>query len=76
MAKPDIAELAQTVARMEAALKAREDARATMAAYRAVSQRFAADLSDPRDVLVSRGGALMMTQALARNGGKSGAPFS
>jgi hypothetical protein len=65
MARPDQAELARVVARMEGNLAARGEAAPLLAAYRRLVARFEADLDDPRDVLLSRGGALMLVQALA-----------
>jgi hypothetical protein len=57
-------ELRETVARMERRLSSIDDesARELMAAYEALRARFAADLGDERDELLSRGGALMLAQ--------------
>lgn len=63
---PDYEEVAATVARLEATFAEREDVRARMLmeAYQQVSDRFTADLSDKRDLALSRGAALMLIQAL------------
>ncbi|GKY88554.1 hypothetical protein [Sinisalibacter aestuarii] len=63
MTSPDTDALAETVARMEARFGTGEGAR-FMPAYAAAAARFEADLDDARDVLLSRGGALMLIQAL------------
>lgn len=57
-------EISLTVLRMEDRLDQVEDPsiRALMAAYRQLIPRFAADLDDQRDQLLSRGGALMLVQ--------------
>ncbi len=61
--RPDLDELLETVARMERRL--RDDASAeVLRAYEAVAARFAADLADDRDVLLSRSAALMLVQEL------------
>lgn len=41
-------------------------ARGLMAAYRSLVPRFAADLRDERDELLTRGGALMLVQQALR----------
>jgi hypothetical protein len=63
---PDYKEIAATVARLEAAFDGREDVRARMLmeAYQQVSDRFTADLSDKRDLALSKGAALMLIQEL------------
>ena len=63
---PDYEEVAATVARLEAAFAEREDVRARMLmeAYQQVSDRFTADLSDKRDLALSKGAALMLIQEL------------
>jgi hypothetical protein len=62
-----VGELRETVERMERSLAARPDAGELMAAYEELRARFAADLGDERDELLSRGGALMLIQgALGR----------
>jgi hypothetical protein len=60
----DIDALQATVARMEARLAALDDdlARELLAAYHALAPVLAADLDDPRDVLLSQGAALMLIQ--------------
>lgn len=59
---PDIAELEATVARMEARFGADPRATELMKSYRDLCTRFADDLSDPRDVMLSRAAALMMVR--------------
>jgi hypothetical protein len=43
-------------------------ARRLLLAYRALEPRFRADLAEPRDVALSCAGALMLAQALLREG--------
>ena len=57
---PGIAELEATIARMEARFDADPRAKDLMESYRNLFGRFADDLSDPRDLLLSRAAALMM----------------
>jgi len=57
---PGTAELKATIARMEARLDDDPHANDLMQSYRDLCTRFAEDLSDPRDVLLSRAAALMM----------------
>jgi hypothetical protein len=59
---PGLDELRETVEHMEQSLAASPDAGELMAAYEEVRARFAADLDDERDELLSRGGALMLIQ--------------
>jgi hypothetical protein len=59
---PGLDELRETVEHMEQSLAASPDAGELMAAYEEVRTRFAADLDDERDELLSRGGALMLIQ--------------
>jgi hypothetical protein len=56
---------------MEESLARRTDerTRALLAAYAELVPRFAEDLGDERDELLSRGGALMLVQALASRPG-------
>jgi hypothetical protein len=64
-----IEELRQTVERMERKLAADggDGARELMRVYSALLPRFATDLRDERDELLTRGGALMLIQeALAQ----------
>ncbi|MDR5693868.1 MAG: hypothetical protein QN198_03025 [Armatimonadota bacterium] len=64
MGHVDIVELRDTVLRMEQRLRMRPErlVRDLMAAYDELIPRFAADLGDEREELVSRGGALMLIQ--------------
>lgn len=57
---PDITEIEATVGRMET----RWGGSAHFAAYRALAERFAADLSDPRDPVSAKSAALMMIRAI------------
>jgi len=57
---PDIAELEATISRMETRFDADPRADGLMKSYRDLGARFANDLSDPRDLLLSRAAALMM----------------
>jgi hypothetical protein len=59
-------ELHETVERMERRLRSRDDrlSRTLMAAYDALVPRFADDLKNEKDELLSRGGALMLIQQL------------
>jgi hypothetical protein len=59
---PGLDELRETVEHMEQSLAASPDTGELMAAYEKVRARFAADLDDKRDELLSRGGALMLIQ--------------
>ena len=63
---PDYEEIAATVAQLEATFDGREDVRARMLmeAYQQVSDRLTEDLSDKRDLALSKGAALMLIQAL------------
>lgn len=67
MTIPDTRELATMIDRMEARFAAIGEAGALLDAYIQVCRRFAADLDDPRDVLLSRGGALMLIQEMLAN---------
>ncbi len=62
-------ELRETVERMEASLRDEPaaDARALLSAYDSLVPRFARDLGDGRDELLSRGGALMLIQEAIRS---------
>ncbi|SDG90966.1 hypothetical protein [Pelagibacterium luteolum] len=60
---PELAELEATILRMEARFDAEPSAAALMAYYRQLSLRFADDLTDPRDIALSRAAALMMVKA-------------
>jgi len=55
---PSEAELRDTIERMEA----RSRAHPLFPVYQRLSERFAADLADERDVLLSRAAALMLLQ--------------
>ena len=61
-----VRELRETVQRMEERLSSRGDelSRRSMAAYSELVPRFADDLKNERDELLSRGGALMLIQQL------------
>ena len=59
--RPDQAELDATIARMEAKHADAE----LFAAYRELTERFAADLDDPRDLALSKAAALMMVKYAA-----------
>lgn len=62
---PDIRELRSTCERMEARYLANP---AINASYRRLADRFAADLSEERDVLLSRCAALMAIKFLRDDG--------
>ncbi len=74
---PDEQERAATVARIEARVLASAASGDLAAACARVSARFSADLDDLRDVLLSRGGALMLLQELLGQAGQAQAspPF-
>jgi hypothetical protein len=57
-------ELDETIARMTARFRVSSDPRAAhlLEVYERLSLRFADDLSDRRDIALSRGGALMMVR--------------
>ncbi len=55
---PDLAEIEATIARMEA--RYRDDP--LFASYLRLHEQFAADLSDPRDVALSKAAALMLVK--------------
>jgi len=55
-AAPDLAELEATIARMES----RYAGHLLFADYRRLCERFAADLSNPRDLALSKAAALML----------------
>jgi hypothetical protein len=59
---PGLDELRETVERLERSLAASPEADELMKAYEALRGRFAVDLGDERDELLSRGGALMLIQ--------------
>jgi hypothetical protein len=59
--KGDRDELAETVARMEARLRGHS----LFPVYERLTERFAADLADERDVLLSRAAVLMLLQETA-----------
>jgi hypothetical protein len=61
------AEMRMTVERMERRLDASDDGSVVrlMDAYRGLIPRFESDLRDEHDVLLSRGAALMLVQAVA-----------
>ncbi|MBB4576213.1 hypothetical protein [Rhizobium lentis] len=52
--------MSSTIDRMEGVYRRREEASALFDAYEKLSQRFERDLADERDVLLSKGAALMM----------------
>jgi hypothetical protein len=60
--QPTLAEMESTVERMEARFdaSAHPGTRHLMANYRKLDARFRADLTDARDLALSRGGALML----------------
>jgi hypothetical protein len=59
--RPDEIELRETVARMEERLRTHP----FFPAYERLSERFAADLADERDALLSRAAVLMLLQEAA-----------
>jgi hypothetical protein len=61
--RPDDAELRETVERMEARLRTHP----LFPAYERLRERFAADLADERDVLLSRAAVLMLLQETAND---------
>jgi hypothetical protein len=61
---PDLAEIAATVARMEARYRTGSAAGTLMTAYDRLAARFAADLADPRDLALAKSAALMMVAEL------------
>jgi hypothetical protein len=63
---PSLPELNETIARLAARFRASSDPRAAhlLDVYERLSLRFADDLSDQRDIALSRGGALMMVRCL------------
>lgn len=63
--KPDSSELRSTCERMEARYLMNP---AIDASYRRLADRSAADLSDERDILLSRGAALMAIKFLEEDG--------
>jgi hypothetical protein len=65
----DVAELRGTVERMETRLRreAADEAQALLSVYDELVPRFADDLADERDQLLSRGGALMLIQEVVRS---------
>ncbi|MDF0694995.1 hypothetical protein PYR71_00420 [Rhizobium sp. MC63] len=52
--------MSSTIDRMEDVYRRHEEASALFDAYEKLSQRFERDLADERDVLLSKGAALMM----------------
>jgi hypothetical protein len=61
--KPNLTELEATIARMEA--RYRDDP--LFASYRRLCERFAADLSEPRDLALSKAAALMLVKYSAQD---------
>jgi hypothetical protein len=61
MLKPSEAELRETVERMEERLRGE----ALFSAYERLAERFAADLSEERDILLARSAVLMLLQETA-----------
>jgi hypothetical protein len=59
--QPSEAELRETIERMEARLRAHP----LFPVYERLSERFASDLADERDVLLSRAAVLMLLQESA-----------
>ncbi|WP_141506789.1 hypothetical protein [Rhizobium phaseoli] len=57
---PTTVELRSTIDRMENVYRSHEEASALFNAYEKLCQRFEQDLADERDVLLSKGAALMM----------------
>ncbi len=66
----DVDDLRDTVARMESRMRTARDERVRelIQAYDGLVPRFAADLRDERDELLTRGGALMLIQEVNRRG--------
>jgi hypothetical protein len=62
--RPDEAELRETVERMEERLSTHP----LFPVYQRLGERFAADLRDERDVLLSRAAILMLLQEAASDG--------
>jgi hypothetical protein len=64
--QPTLAEIEASVERLEARLgqSAHPGTRHLFANYRKLDARFRADLADPRDLALSRGGALMLIQLI------------
>jgi hypothetical protein len=65
--KPDVAELTEIVYRMEERLRAHP----LFPVYERLSERFSADLTDERDVLLSSAAVLMLLQELGSTAGGS-----
>ncbi|ANL71048.1 hypothetical protein AMC83_CH01023 [Rhizobium phaseoli] len=57
---PTTVELSSTIDRMENVFRCHEEASALFDVYGKLCQRFEQDLADERDVLLSKGAALMM----------------
>ncbi|ULR43248.1 hypothetical protein [Rhizobium sp. K102] len=69
---PTTVELCSTIDRLEGVYRRREEASALFDAYERLSQRFEQDLAGERDVLLSKGAALMMIKYwLEENGSDS-----
>lgn len=60
--RPGEVELGESVGRMEERLRAHP----LFPAYERLGERFASDLADERDILLSRAAVLMLLQAVAR----------
>ena len=65
--RPSEAELRETIERMEARLRAHP----SFPVYERLSNRFAADLADEREVLLSRTAVLMLLQEAATDVARS-----
>jgi hypothetical protein len=66
--RPGDAEVRETVERMEARLRTHP----LFPVYERLTQRFAADLTEERDVLLSRAAVLMLLQELASGDAETG----
>jgi len=68
--RPSLEEIEATVDRLEARLTASldPDTERLLIAYRKLDARFRTDLSDPRDLALSRGAALMLIRFLTELG--------
>jgi hypothetical protein len=67
--KPALDDIEDTVLRMEQRFRGSKipEARSLMQAYDDLNRRFEADLSDRRDLALSRGGALMLIKVLVED---------
>jgi CHASE3 domain sensor protein len=67
--KPALDDIEDTVLRMEQRFRGSKitEAQSLMQAYDDLNRRFEADLSDRRDLALSRGGALMLIKVLVED---------